>query len=301
MGPTLIHRVRSFNRTVTSSIGALDDHFLGRDRPLAEARLLWETGDAGAEVRELRRRLGLDSGYFSRLLRSLERHGLVSVVPGTADARLRRIQLTPAGIAEWQELDRRSDLLAASLLEPLPEGEREQLASAMAEVERLIIRAQITIGVEPAASADVRWCFSRYFDELDRRFENGFDAARSNPADAADLTLPAGLVLVARMRSDPVGCGALKLHADGVAELKRMWVAPRLRGSGLGSRLLRELERHAAENGATTIHLETNRNLVEAVEMYRRAGYREVPAFNAEPYAHHWFEKRIASEDAATT
>lgn len=295
MDSTQIDRVRSFNRSVTAAVGALDEHFLGRGRPLAEARVLWETGEMGVEVRDLRRRLGLDSGYFSRLLRSLEGQGLIKVTTAPGDGRARRIELTPCGVTERQELERRSDRLAASLLEPLPEDEREQLAAAMARVERLITRAQIVIGPEPAASADVRWCFARYFEELDRRFEEGFDASKSNPADAAALTPPSGLVLVARMRSDPVGCGALKFHADGVAELKRMWVAPRLRGSGLGSRLLRELERLAADNGATVIQLETNRNLAEAVTMYRRAGYVEVPAFNTEPYAHHWFEKRIGA------
>ena len=142
----------------------------------------------------------------------------------------------------------------------------------------------------------MRACFARYFEELDRRFETGFDLARSNRADVADLTPPAGLVLIARLRGDPVGCGALKLHDDGVAELKRMWVAPRARGLGLGTRLLGELESRALAGGSRVARLETNRSLVEAIAMYRRAGYREVPAFNDEPYAHHWFEKTLVRD-----
>ncbi len=98
-----IERVRSFNRTVTAAIGALDDQFLGRDRPLGEARVLWEVGDDGVEVRELRQRLGLDSGYFSRLLRSLERQGLLETAPLPADGRVRRLQLTSAGREERRE------------------------------------------------------------------------------------------------------------------------------------------------------------------------------------------------------
>jgi len=73
-----------------------------------------------------------------------------------------------------------------------------------------------------------------------------------------------------------------------------MWVAPRARGLGLGRRLLHDLERHARDAGASVLRLETNRTLTEAIALYRRAGYREMPAFNAEPYAHHWFEKRLA-------
>ncbi len=73
----MIAQVRRFNRTVTRRVGALDDRFLARGRPLGEARVLWEIGPGGCEVRTLRSRLGLDSGYLSRLLRSLEKEGLI--------------------------------------------------------------------------------------------------------------------------------------------------------------------------------------------------------------------------------
>ena len=153
--------------------------------------------------------------------------------------------------------------------------------------------SQAIITLELPTSPAVRACFLRYFEELDERFETGFEPARSNRADVADLTPPAGLVLLARLRGEPVGCGALKLHDDGIAELKRMWVAPQARGLGLGARLLRELESRALEHGSRVARLETNRSLTEAIAMYRRAGYHEVPAFNDEPYAHHWFEKTL--------
>src|SRR4051812_45286455 len=95
-----IERVRSFNRTVAERIGALNDHFLGRDRPVGEARLLWEIGVTGAEIRDLRVRLSLDSAYLSRLLRSLERQGLVEVDDHPLDRRVRRAVLTDAGLTE---------------------------------------------------------------------------------------------------------------------------------------------------------------------------------------------------------
>jgi GNAT superfamily N-acetyltransferase len=100
-------------------------------------------------------------------------------------------------------------------------------------------------------------------------------------------------LLVARLRERPVACGALKLHGRKPAEVKRMWVAPEMRGLGLGSRLLSELEQRARGAGARTARLETNRALTEAIALYQRSGYREVAAFNAKPYAHHWFEKRL--------
>jgi hypothetical protein len=71
MDRDMIDQVRRFNRTVTQSVGALDDTFLSRDRPLGQARLLWEIVSGGSDGRGLRSRLDLDSGYLSRLLRSL--------------------------------------------------------------------------------------------------------------------------------------------------------------------------------------------------------------------------------------
>jgi ribosomal protein S18 acetylase RimI-like enzyme len=104
---------------------------------------------------------------------------------------------------------------------------------------------------------------------------------------------PAGVFLVATLHRDAIGCGALKFHADAPTELKRMWVDPRARGLGVGRRLLAELERHAIAGGSRMVRLETSKSLAEAVAMYRAAGYREVSAFNDEPYADHWFEKRV--------
>src|SRR5919202_6904557 len=130
MADALVQHVRRFNRVVTERVGALNDHFLGRERPLGEARLLWEIGLEGCEVRLLRSRLGLDSGYLSRLLRSLEEAGLVTVRPSDRDGRVRRAELTPAGVAEREVLDRQSDELALSFLEPLDAKRRERLVAA---------------------------------------------------------------------------------------------------------------------------------------------------------------------------
>ena len=105
----MVGQVRRFNRTVTQRVGALSDEFLARDRPLGQARLLWEIGPDGCDVRRLRSRLDLDSGYLSRLLRSLEHDGLVTVEPSEADGRVRTVRLTRHGLAERAELDRRSD------------------------------------------------------------------------------------------------------------------------------------------------------------------------------------------------
>lgn len=152
---------------------------------------------------------------------------------------------------------------------------------------------RLEVGIEDPTSAAARFCIESYFRELDSRFDAGFDPSRSISADAGELSEPAGLLLVVRLRDEPVGCGALKLHGIEPAEVKRMWVAPAARGLGVGRRILTELERHARLRGVRILRLETNRTLSEATGLYRSAGYVEVDRFNDEPYAHHWFEKRL--------
>jgi DNA-binding MarR family transcriptional regulator/GNAT superfamily N-acetyltransferase len=290
----LVERVRRFNRTVTQRIGALDDAYLSRGRPLGQCRLLWEIGTGVSEVRALRSRLELDSGYLSRLLHALSADGLVVVETDEADGRVRNVRLTPTGLAERAELNRRSDELAASILRPLNDTQRDRLVAAMAEVERLLVASMVEVTVADPRHPDARRCVDSYFAELAGRFDGGFDPAHSLPAADAQLTAPAGLLLVATLHGDAVGCGALRFHGRGPAELKRMWVAPAVRRLGLGRRLLAELESRAAAHGVRTVRLETNRALTEAIGLYRGCGYREVDAFNAEPYAHHWFEKTLA-------
>jgi DNA-binding MarR family transcriptional regulator len=295
MDQAMVSQVRGFNRIVTQRVGALNDRFLARDRSLGEARLLWEIGAEGRDVRYLRALLELDSGYLSRLLRSLEAAGLVTVGPKESDKRVRIARLTPSGLAERAVLDQRSDDLAASLLAPLNERQRARLVAAMADVERLLTAAMVEVAPTDPDHPQAQHCLHAYFSELDRRFDAGFDPALSIPADLEELRPPAGLLLVATLRADPIGCGALKFHGQDPAEIKRMWVAESARGFGVGRRLLSELEDRAAEHGARTVRLETNKALTEAISLYRSAGYIEVAPFNEEPYAHHWFEKQIVS------
>ena len=289
-----ISQVRRFNRLVTQRAGALDDHFLGRDRPLGESRLLYEIGPRGADLRDLRLRLGLDSGYVSRLAKGLERKGFIRLSQGTGDQRVRTARWTAAGRREVREMNRRSDEAAAALLDSLPSAHRVRLVAAMGEVHRLLQLTGLRIErVDPGSQA-ARWCVAQYFDELNRRFESGFDPAASLPAEEAELIPPKGAFLVGSVDGEPVACGAVKALSSGVGSLKRMWVADAVRGLGIGRRMLAALETEARTLGLTTVRLETNHSLEEAIRMYRAAGFREVAPFNSDPYAHHWFEKTLA-------
>ena len=291
--PEQVSQVRRFNRLVTQRAGALDDHFLGRDRPLGESRVLYEIGERGADLRDIRARLGLDSGYLSRLVQSLAAKGLVELRAAPGDERVRQARLTEAGLAEVGEMNLRSDQAAEATLSPLSASQRERLVAAMAEVHRLLQAAGARFEVADPAGEAARWCLGQYFAELAVRFEEGFDAGKTLPADADEMRPPKGTFVVASIDGDPVACGAMKVIAPGIGYVKRMWVSGSVRGLGFGRRMLEALEGEARTLGITTLRLETNRALTEAISLYRTAGYAEVPPFNDEPYANHWFEKTI--------
>ena len=289
-----IAQVRRFNRTVTQRVGALNDHFLRRDRPLATSRLLWEIGTEGGEVVMLRARLGVDSGQMSRMLRSLEADGLVTLVPSGADARIRVARLTPAGLRERAVLDERSDELAASILEPLDDAQRSELVAAMRTVERLVATSLVELRQVDPEDPDAQRCLRAYVTELNRRAPGrGFDPRRGATAEPHEVRPPRGAFVVAYLRGEAIACGAVKHHPGQVTDIKRMWVAESARGLGLGRRLLEHLEGLAREHGSGEARMETSDVLPEAIALYRSAGYVEVAPFNDEPFADRWFTKSL--------
>jgi GNAT superfamily N-acetyltransferase len=215
------------------------------------------------------------------------------VQPSADDARVRRVALTRKGEREVDALDTRSQALATSLLAPLGSAQRERLIAAMTEVERLLRASAVEIAIADPASAEAHACIDAYLSELDTRFEGGFDVTRSVSADPDELVPPRGVFVIARLDGEAMGCGGLKVTGTGVGEIKRMWVAPSARGLGTAQRLLDTLETQAIAMNLHTLRLDTNRSLTEARALYARNGYREIPRYNDNPYADHWFEKQL--------
>jgi len=277
-------------------VGALSDHFLSTARPLGVSRLLWEIGTEGGEVVTLRSRLGVDSGQMSRMLRALEADGLVTVTASEADARVRVARLTETGLAERAILDERSDELAASILDPLDDEQRAELVGAMRTVERLIATSMVELRAVDPDEPDAQRCLRAYVGELNRRApDRGFDPAKGSTANPYEVRPPFGEFVVAYLRGEPIGCGAVKHQLGGDAtDVKRMWIAESARGLGLGRRLLEHLEGIAREHGSREVRLETGDVLGEAIALYRSAGYAEVEPFNDEPFADRWFAKPLA-------
>jgi DNA-binding MarR family transcriptional regulator/GNAT superfamily N-acetyltransferase len=278
---------RRFNRLWSQEVGVLEESYLGTGRPLAASRLLFEVGGGGAGVADLRQRLGLDSGYLSRLLRRLEADGSVVVEPGADDARRREVVLTEQGRAEWAELEERSERLATDVLDRLSARQQERMAAALAEADLLLRVATVELTEVPVGSPLARSAVARYFAELGERF--GF---RPGAPDTE------GRFFVAVSQGAPVACGGFRAFPDGRAEIKRLWVDPAWRGSGLGGRMLRLLEAEAAAAGHDEVVLDTKAGLAEAVAMYDRSGYRRIDRYNDNPDAELFFAKRLPGRTA---
>ena len=283
--------VRRFNRSYTQRIGALEDSFLGLGLPLGATRLLFEIGVRPATVQTLRVRLGLDSGYASRLLRRLAEDGLVEVTADPADRRRRVASLTAIGRQRWIELEARSDAKARALLEPLTEHQRSRLAACLTEADLLVRAATVTFEEVDPASPAAREATGMYFAELRHRFD--FDDAGLDRRDAQALRPPGGVFVVAVSDGEAVACGGVQTIGAGVGEIKRMWVRETWRGAGLGGRLLRHLEDCARHLGNSVVRLDTNDTLTEAIGLYERTGYRPIDRYNDNPHATHFFEKPL--------
>lgn len=286
-----VSRFRRFARAVTAEVGALDDSFLGRGRPLGAARVLNAIGQGKREVAEIRAYLGLDSGLMSRLLRSLEEEGLIVTEAHPEDARRRLAGLTEAGGREFAAYEALSNQRAERLL--AQHGDAERLLAAMDLVATSLLKERIELREADPRSGEARYCLGEYYAELARRFEHGFDVSLSKDPDAGSMVRPRGVFLVAFSDDMPVGCAGLKGTSTDYGEVKRLWVAPAARGLGLAKRLMDRIEVAARELNMPALRLDTNKALPEAIAMYRKSGWIEIGRFNDDPYPDFFFEKRL--------
>ena len=291
--------LRHFNRIYTQRIGVLEESFLGVGMPLAAARLVFEIGPDGTTVRELRDRLGLDSGYLSRLLRTLEDRGMVVIERDPDDLRRRRVALTPNGRSIYRRLDDRSERLAEGILQPLSERQRDRLTTALATADLLVRAATIQLrSVDPRSALAMR-AVDQYFAELNSRFPSGFDAAAARAADVAAATDDSFGVRGRKQRRTTSWLWRCPTTDHQVRrDQAHVGTIPRGGELGLGSRLLRYLEAAAVELGYRTVRLDTNGTLTDAIALYERAGYHHIARYNDNPYAQVWLEKNLIIQPA---
>ncbi len=286
-----IKRVRRFNRAVTAAVGALDESFLGRGRPLGSARVINAIGQGRTDVAVLREYLGVETSLMSRLLRGLEDEGLVETVVSKYDARRRVVSLTKAGRSEFRAYEVLSNAQAKTIL--ASHARPDELLAAMDLVASALGRDRVVIEEADPRGEAAKYCLGAYFEEIASRFEHGFKVSRSRDPAAEQMIRPRGAFLVAWSDDLPVGCVGLKGGTHSIAEIKRLWVAPYARGIGLSRRLMAEAEGIARELSIKTLRLDTNRALSEAKQLYLKTGWKEIDRFNDDPYADSFFQKRL--------
>lgn len=294
--------VRAFNRFWTNKIGVLREGLHETPYSLAEARVLFELAQGGPlEVVELRRRLGLDAGYLSRILARFRDEGLAKAEPSGADARRKIVRLLARGRAAFKTLDGRSEAEALALLGGLDEAGQRQLVGAMAALRGLFEGRPGGAGplvLRPPNPGELGWVIARHgalyaeeygwdetFEALVARIVADFGAKRDSRRERA---------WVAELGGEPAGCVFCTARDEHTAQLRLLLVEPKARGLGLGARLVDECLRFARRAGYERIVLWTNDVLVGARRLYERAGFELVEQGPHHSFGHDLVEQTWA-------
>ena len=303
--PEVVARVRRFNRFHSRLVGALDEGHLHSPFSLTEVRVLYELAHrTRPSATEIGRDLRLDGGYLSRLLRGLEKQGLIERRPSAADGRQSDLLLTPIGRNTVADLEARASRDVAALVAPLPDAIRDSLVDAMATIERILGGETAAPPAEPYTvrthrPGDLGWIVSRHaaLYAQEYQWDGTFEAMVARiVADFIDHYEPEReRCWIAERNGVNVGCVALVKHPDrpGVAKLRILLVEPSARGFGIGARLVDECSAFARAVGYHTIALWTNDILHGARKIYVSRGYTLVSeeahhSFGHDLVGQHW-------------
>jgi DNA-binding MarR family transcriptional regulator/GNAT superfamily N-acetyltransferase len=273
--------LRAFNRSYTEVIGVLQEGLLRTPYSLTQARVIFELGQVDAiDVADLRRLLGIDGGYLSRILAGFEEGGLVTRVRSPDDRRRHVVALTGAGRREYDVLDTRSAGDARELLARLDGDDRDRLLAAMATIRAVLSEAPRprAVSLRGPRPGDLGWVIQRhgaaYAAEYgwDATFEALVARIVAEHAEGADPACERGWIAeVDGRRAGSVFC----MRRDaGTAQLRLLLVDPAARGLGVGTRLVDECVAFARASGYARIMLWTQDCLVAARRLYERAGFR---------------------------
>ena len=287
MDPTLqsqIAAVRGFSRFYTRKLGIIEPKLLDSPWTLQEARIIYEIAQhQSCTATDLVGALGLDAGFLSRTLQTLQRRQIVARKPSKTDRRVNELTLTAKGRAAFAELDTRSRRAVAALLDGLEEGRRAAVVHAMSTIEQTLEPPpQQPAGflLRSHRPGDIGWVVSRHgalyareygwdisFEakvaEIAAQFIKSYDASREH-------------CWIAEVGGEPVGSIFLVKASDEVAKLRLLLVEEKARGLGVGRALTEQCIRFAREAGYASITLWTQSILVAARGIYQRAGFRRV-------------------------
>lgn len=129
--------------------------------------------------------------------------------------------------------------------------------------------------------------------EIDSVYADREGTVRSVSANPEEMSPPGGAFVILESDGRAIGCGGLKRIEQAICEIKRMYVEPGARSGGLGAVLLRALEDRARELGYAWARLDTGDRQPTAKRLYEAAGYREIPDYNGNTMARHWYEREL--------
>jgi DNA-binding MarR family transcriptional regulator/GNAT superfamily N-acetyltransferase len=293
-----VSAIRAFNRFYTRKIGVVGGT-ASSPFSLAEARVLYELAHREKPTAtEIRKELGLDAGYMSRILRDFERRKLVTREQSKTDERQRFLSLTTKGRKAFAPLDARSNRDVASMIEGLSRAKRQQLVEAVETIHKLLsgeAESRPPYVLRLHQPGDMGWIVSRqtilYCEEY------GWDG--SYEALAADVVAqfiknydPSWeRAWIAEKDGERVGAVFVAKGSEQVAKLRLLHVEPAARGLGIGKRLVEECIRFARQAGYEKITLWTQSILHAARHIYKQSGFQIV---HKEP--HHGFGKDLTAE-----
>ncbi|NBM19677.1 GNAT family N-acetyltransferase [Streptomyces sp. GC420] len=159
-----------------------------------------------------------------------------------------------------------------------------------------------TFAPEPYDSPDAVDLWRAYYTEVSDRWYRLHQGHATDPGELereiaaaswSELVPPTGSLIVARYAGEAMGCAGVRMLDATTGEVKRVYIRPRARGTGGARPLLRAVEEAGRGLGARRLRLDTRGDLVEARALYAGCGYTEIPPYHDDPYAEHFFEKRI--------
>ena len=279
-----IAQVRAFNRFYTKVIGLLGEGMHESPFNLAEARIVYELGKRGTTTTasDLARELGMDPGQLSRLVRRLDKHGLLSITPNRGDRRINDMALTPRGDAVFQGFDGASNAAVDRLLAPLDDFERRDLISAMRRIQAMLAEPDNDpLTLRPHRIGEIGWLIHRQglLYHLEQGWNGEFELliARLYGEFVAAPDAPPKSLWIAERRGEVAGSvyvvPAAASEGEGTAQLRMLYVEPAYRGQGVGKRLVQEAVRFSREAGYKRIILWTQDCLVGARHIYQGAGF----------------------------
>jgi DNA-binding MarR family transcriptional regulator/GNAT superfamily N-acetyltransferase len=276
-----VQAVRRFNRFYTRQIGVLQDGWLGSAFSLPEARVLYELAHHDQPTAtEIGRELGLDAGYLSRMLRSLDQRGFVRRTRSEADGRRAHLSLTRTGQSAFARLNQQTEKDVSARLRTLPAADQDRLVAAMRAIEAVLgapREAPAAYVLRPPRPGDLGWIVHRqavlYAEEWG--YNEEFEALVAEiVGDFVKHLRPAKeRCWIAEKDGEIVGSIFLVRQSDRVAKLRLLYVEPSARGFGIGSRLIDECVRFAKQAGYRKITLWTQSDLDAARRLYKKAGF----------------------------